>query len=68
MWQSLAEVYNIKGRLVKTIVDAHKEKGYYTAIWDGKDNNGKPVSSGIYFYKLETDNSQSQIRKMLLIR
>ena len=62
------KVYNIKGQLVKTIVDAHKEEGYYTATWDGKDENGKPVSSGIYFYKLETDNSQSQIRKMLLIR
>jgi hypothetical protein len=62
------KIYNIKGQLVRTIVDEYREKGHYAEIWDGKDENGKPVSSGIYFYKLETDNSKSQIKKMLLIR
>jgi len=62
------KIYNIKGQLVRTVVDEHREKGHYTEIWDGKNDNGKPVSSGIYFYKLETDDSKSQIKKMLLIR
>jgi Flagellar hook capping protein len=61
-------IYNIKGQLVRKLEGSISNLGFGKAVWDGRDENGKPVSSGIYFYKLETDNSKSQIRKMLLIR
>ena len=61
------KIYNIKGQLVKTLVNGHKEKGYYTEIWDGKNNNGKRLANGIYFYKIKI-GSKSKVRKMLLLR
>ncbi len=60
-------IYNIKGQLVKTLVNEIKEKGYHTVIWDGSDNNHKLVSSGIYLYKLQVGQS-TFIKKMLLLK
>ena len=52
------KIYNIKGQLVKTLIPIpinRDDKCLMTKIvWDGKDENGKPVSSGIYFYQLST--------------
>jgi hypothetical protein len=61
------KIYNILGRLVKVLVDEEKVAGTYTAYWDGKDQNGQPVSSGIYFYKLDTGNF-TEVKKMALIK
>jgi subtilisin family serine protease len=61
------EIYNVKGQKVKTLVNDIKNAGYHTVVWNGKDNADKPVSSGIYFYKLQTDNYQS-VRKMILMK
>ncbi len=61
-------VYNIKGQKVKTLVDKTMIPGRYSVIWDSKDQNGKPVSSGIYFYKLDIDGKIRKIRKMLLLK
>ena len=63
----LIEIYNIKGQKVKTLVNEFKEAGYHSVIWNGKDSNCKPVASGIYFYRMKTDNYQ-KIRKMILIK
>jgi flagellar hook assembly protein FlgD len=52
---------------VKVLVDEEKVAGTYTAYWDGKDQNGQPVSSGIYFYKLDTGNF-TEVKKMALIK
>ncbi|MCC7431713.1 T9SS type A sorting domain-containing protein, partial [bacterium] len=46
-------VYNILGQLVKTIVSKELTPSYYTFRWDGTDNNGNQVSSGVYFAKIE---------------
>ncbi|MCK4311606.1 MAG: hypothetical protein KAW88_02605 [Candidatus Cloacimonetes bacterium] len=43
------------------------EVGIYSAIWDGKDYNGNQVGSGIYFYKLKSDNFE-KTRKMILMK
>ncbi len=60
-------IYNIKGQLVKTLVNEIKENGYHTAVWDGSDENNKLVSSGIYLYKLHVGKA-TFIKKMLLLK
>ncbi|MFH0931376.1 MAG: FlgD immunoglobulin-like domain containing protein, partial [Candidatus Zixiibacteriota bacterium] len=61
------KIYNIRGQLVRTLVDEEKLQGDYNVIWDGKDNSGKDVTSGIYFYQLKTDNATTT-KKMVLLR
>jgi hypothetical protein len=60
-------IYNILGQLVRTLVDEERMSGDYQVSWDGKDQNGKEVKSGIYFYVLRCDQFK-ETRKMLLIR
>lgn len=45
-------VYDAKGRLVHTLVDLPQAPGTYRVTWDGRDRNGKTVSSGVYFYRM----------------
>jgi len=61
------KIYNILGQLVKTLVDKAQEPGSYEVIWDGKDEEGNEVASGIYFHQLKTEEF-SQTKKMVLIR
>ncbi|NQV16964.1 MAG: right-handed parallel beta-helix repeat-containing protein [Armatimonadetes bacterium] len=63
-------IYNIKGQKVKTLIafpNPDLSGGTRSVVWDGKDENNKPVSSGVYFYKLKA-GEYSKIRKMLLLR
>jgi carboxypeptidase family protein/immune inhibitor InhA-like protein/flagellar hook capping protein FlgD len=61
------EVYNVKGQLVKTLVNDHRETGHYNANWNGKDNSSKTVASGVYFYKMKAGNYVST-KKMILMK
>jgi len=61
------EIYNILGQRVRVLVDEHQEAGHKTMIWDGKDDDGRNVSSGIYFYRL-SGQGYSISKKMVLIR
>jgi M6 family metalloprotease-like protein len=61
------KIYNIRGQLVRTLIDEDKPGGSYAVLWDGRDENGKAVSSGIYFYKL-TAGSSSEVKKMILLK
>ena len=60
------EVYNLKGQLVKRITDETKDPGDYEVIWDGRDECGLPVASGIYFYQLTTPLGRLSSRLLLL--
>jgi len=60
------EIYNIKGQLVKTLVNEVKETGIYSAVWNSTDNSNKEVTSGIYFYKMKADDYSSYKKMMLL--
>ena len=60
-------VYNILGQRVRDLVDGYYQNGEHKADWDGKDDNGKDVSTGIYFYQIKTENS-IQAKKMVLLR
>ena len=59
-------IYDISGRLVKTLVSRHSSPGYYTAIWNGRDISGKSVPAGIYFLELLTPE-YTTTRKIVLL-
>jgi hypothetical protein len=60
-------VYNILGRKVKLLIDRYQTAGSKTVHWDGKDEQGNDVASGIYFYRIKAGEF-SQIKKMVLLR
>ncbi len=61
------KVYNILGELVRTLVDEEQAPGFYRVVWDGKDNLGREVSSGVYFCGVRAGEFCA-VRKMLLLR
>jgi hypothetical protein len=65
--QVMLRIYNIKGQLVKTLIDGHREKGFHQISWDGKDEKGKKTSSGIYFYQLKIKD-YVEVKKMVKLR
>ncbi|MBW6516713.1 MAG: T9SS type A sorting domain-containing protein [Candidatus Cloacimonetes bacterium] len=60
-------IVNIKGQTVRTLLNELKSAGVHHIVWDGKDNNGKTLSSGVYFYHLNSDK-QTLSGKMLLLK
>ena len=50
-------IYNVLGQKVRTLVDVDQIKGTYNVMWDGKDNFGNKLSTGIYFYQLRGENA-----------
>ncbi len=60
-------IYDLNGNIVKKLANEKLQKGYYQYQWDATDISGNKVSSGIYFYKLSTDN-WSQTKKMVLLQ
>jgi len=61
------KIYNTLGQEIKTLVSGFKSRGMHTEVWNGRDNNGNNVASGIYIYKLRTDNF-SKALKLILTR
>jgi hypothetical protein len=61
------KVYNVRGQVVKTLVDRSMQAGQYTAHWDGTNDHGQLVSSGIYFCKMEASDFAST-KKMILLK
>lgn len=60
-------IYDVKGRLVKELVNRQTEAGRHTSVWDGNDSQGNKVSSGIYFYRL-VSNKFVETKKMVLLK
>jgi hypothetical protein len=60
-------IYNMRGQLVKTLVNTELDRNFHNIVWDGKDNSGKNTSSGVYFYKMKTQNYNST-KKMILMK
>jgi len=60
-------IYNLLGQLVITLIDEEKSAGRYTVIWNGKDENGIKVSSGIYLFKIKSGDFQA-VKKMILMQ
>ncbi len=61
------EVFNILGQKVNTLLKEKRIPGTYTVTWDGRNASGEKVTSGIYFYRLVTEDFKS-VRKMVLLR
>jgi hypothetical protein len=60
-------IYNLTGQKVRVLLDEEMKPGSYEAIWDGKDDSGQKVSSGIYFYRFKAgDNSET--KKMIMLK
>ncbi len=61
------KIYNLEGRLVRTLVDEVLTAGAHKAVWSGQDNHGARVASGLYFYRLGTKQG-ILTRKMMLLK
>lgn len=60
-------VYDLQGRLVRTLADRVYAAGEHRVVWDGRDESGSEMPSGLYLYRLE-DGRRTQTRKMVLVR
>jgi hypothetical protein len=60
-------IYNVLGQRVRTLFDGHQDAGIQTLLWDGRDDDGVQLSSGIYFYRLQA-NDFHQTKKMTLVK
>ncbi|MCB5296165.1 MAG: choice-of-anchor J domain-containing protein, partial [Candidatus Cloacimonetes bacterium] len=61
------EIYNVKGQLVRKLVNDVRDAGDHVAVWNGTDNNGRAVSSGVYYFKMNT-GKYSSTKKMILMK
>jgi hypothetical protein len=60
-------IYDIRGRLIKTLIDDKKDPGSYQIAWDGRDNRESKVASGMYLYTIKVEDFSST-RKMMLLK
>lgn len=61
------KIYNVLGRLVRTLVHEKRQSGNHYVDWDGRDNLGLPVASGQFFYQFAVGTAKST-RSMLLLQ
>jgi hypothetical protein len=61
-------IFNMKGQKVKTLINRTLQAGEYRTVWDGKDENGQSVSSGIYLYKLNVNGKTEGVKRCLLLK
>jgi len=61
-------VHNVRGQVVRELVNGTQESGSHSIQWDGRDAAGRTVSSGIYLYTLETDHGFQATKKMVVLK
>ena len=61
------DIFNIRGSLVRTLVNNEMNQGVQSVVWNGKDSKGQQVGSGIYFYQMKT-SEYSSIKRMVLMK
>ncbi|MDP8204511.1 MAG: S8 family serine peptidase [Candidatus Tenebribacter mawsonii] len=61
-------IYSIKGQKIKTLVKSSFGTGVHSTVWNGNNDSGEPVSSGVYFYKLRVNGKTEATKKMLLLK
>jgi hypothetical protein len=62
------EFYNLKGQKVRSLADAQYASGEHLLIWDGCDNSGNKLSSGVYFMRMHLDGKLIATRKMVVVK
>jgi hypothetical protein len=60
-------IFDVSGRLVRTLLNEHRSGGRYSEQWNGLDNSGRPAASGVYFYRMHA-GSFNETRKMVLLK
>jgi len=61
------EIMNLLGQKVRTLTDTYLEAGNHIVTWDGRDNSGVAVASGVYFYRLQAASFES-VKKMMMLK
>jgi flagellar hook assembly protein FlgD len=61
-------IYDVSGRLVRTLINRSMEAGSHDVGWNGTNNAGTGVPSGMYFYRMTTSDGFTATRKMILLR
>ena len=67
----IMRVYNTSGQIVKTLVHDNMSAGYHSVIWNGTDESGKSVSSGVYFNSFEAADDEkdyTSVKKIILLK
>lgn len=59
-------VYDVRGRLIRVLLDDHRHRGTHEVSWDGRDLNGREVASGVYMCRLESQGQAKTVRLVLL--
>jgi hypothetical protein len=62
------EIYNMLGQVVRTLVSEHQNAGRYVLQWDATNDGGQPLSSGVYFYRIQAGGEFQSYKKMLLLK
>jgi len=60
-------VYDVSGRVVRTLVDKEMATGTYQVLWNGNDSNGHPVAAGVYYCRLEAGD-RMEMTKLVLVK
>jgi hypothetical protein len=61
-------IYNVVGQVVRTLVAEQQSAGRYTVRWNGTDDRGVSVSSGIYFYQITAGSEFQDVKKLMLLK
>ncbi|OGF98398.1 MAG: hypothetical protein A2Z86_05575 [Candidatus Glassbacteria bacterium GWA2_58_10] len=61
------KIYDLTGRLVRSLFEGQRQSGTYSQLWDGTDEHGRRAASGVYFYRLSA-GAYSDTRKMILLK
>ena len=62
------EVYDVAGRRVKTLIDRNLLPGIHRVTWDGRNESGTGVASGVYFVRVKRNGSPEAVKKIVLMR
>ncbi|MFQ6104075.1 MAG: FlgD immunoglobulin-like domain containing protein [Candidatus Glassbacteria bacterium] len=60
-------IYDVRGRKVKALVDSELEPGSHRVVWDGRNDSGQRVTSGVYLYTLRSE-AKTYTRKMVMVK
>jgi hypothetical protein len=60
-------IFNVKGQTVRELVNEALPPGQYSVVWNGRDDFGRPLASGVYFYQLKAGDVQ-QVKRLILMK
>ena len=60
-------IYSVEGKVIRELARGHRDVGRYQVVWDGRDDSGNRVASGVYLYRLQA-GSFTAIQKLMMIK